>query len=51
MAALVCIVAGAALETVSARSGIVTSSSIDCLIAMPGDAVVEVVANVRTGIR
>lgn len=51
MAGLVCIMAGAALETVSARSGIVTSSSIDCLSAMPGDAVVEVVAKVRTGIR
>lgn len=51
MAGLVCILAGAALETVSARSGIVTSSSIECLSAMPGDAVVEVVAKVQTGIR
>ncbi len=50
MAALTCIMAAAALETVAARSGIVTSSSIDCLSAMPGDAIVEVIARVAAGI-
>lgn len=49
MAALACIVAGTALETVSARSGIVASSSMDYLSAMPGNAVVEVVAKVSAG--
>ena len=49
MAALTCIMAGTALETLTARSGIVTSSSTDYLSAMPGDAVVEVVARVTTG--
>lgn len=49
MAALTCIMAGAALDTVSARSGIVTSSSMDCLSSMPGHALVEVIAKVTTG--
>ena len=49
MAALTCIMAGAALETVSARSGVVTSSSLDCLSAMPGDAIVQVIAKVSAG--
>lgn len=49
MAALTCIIAGTALETLSARSGIVTSSSTDYLSAMPGNAAVEVVARVGAG--
>ena len=50
MAALACIVAGTALDTISARSGIVASSSIDYMSAMPGHAVVEVLAKVSAGI-
>ena len=49
MAALACIVASTALETISARSGIVASSSMDYLSAMPGNAVVEVLAKVSAG--
>ena len=49
MAALTCIMAGAALETLDARSGIATSSSTDYLSGMPGDALVEVIARVTTG--
>ena len=50
MAALACIVAGTALDTISARSGISASNSIDYMSAMPGNAVVEVLAKVSAGI-
>lgn len=49
MAALACVVASTALETMSARSGVTTSSSMDYLSAMPGNAVVEVLATVSAG--
>ena len=49
MAALTCIIAGAALETLGARSGVVTSNTMDCLRAVPVGAVVEVIGRVGTG--
>lgn len=49
MAALTCIIAGAALETLGARSGIVTSNSMHCLRAVPLGTVVEVIGRVCTG--
>ena len=49
MAALTCIVAGAALETLGARSGIVTSNSMHCLRAVPVGAVIDVIGRVCTG--
>ena len=50
MAALTCIVGGAALDTLGPRSGIVTSNSMDCLSAMPVGAVVEIIGRVSAGI-
>lgn len=49
MAALTCIIAGAALDTLGARSGIVTSNSMDCLSAMPVGSVVDIIARVSAG--
>ena len=49
MAALTCIIAGAALETLGARSGIVTSNSMHCLRAVPVGAVVDITGRVCTG--
>lgn len=49
MAAVTCIIAGAALETLGARSGIVTSSTMDCLRAVPVGAIIEVIGKVSTG--
>lgn len=49
MAALTCIVGGAALQTLGARSGIVTSNSMHFLRAVPAGAVVEVIGRVCTG--
>ncbi|KAL3160187.1 hypothetical protein ABBQ32_010950 [Trebouxia sp. C0010 RCD-2024] len=48
MAAVTCIIAAAALETLGARSGIVTSSTMDCMRAVPVGAVVEVIGKVST---
>ncbi|KAL3158495.1 hypothetical protein ABBQ38_010727 [Trebouxia sp. C0009 RCD-2024] len=48
MAAVTCIIAGAALETLGARSGIVTSSTMDCLRAVPVGAIIEVIGKVST---
>lgn len=49
MAALTCIIAGAALETLGARSGIVTSNSMHCLRAVPVGALVDITGRVCTG--
>lgn len=49
MAALACVVAGAALESVSARSGTPAGCSTEYMSAMPGNAVVEVLAKVSAG--
>lgn len=49
MAALTCIIGGAALQTLGARSGIVTSNSMHCLRAVPAGAIVEVIGRVCTG--
>ena len=49
MAALTCIIAAAALDTLGARSDIVTSNSMDCLSAMHVGSVVNIIGRVRTG--
>ena len=49
MAALTCIIAGAALETLGPRSGIAISNSMHCLRAVPVGAVVDVIGRVCTG--
>ena len=49
MAALTCIIAGAALETLGARSGIVTSNSMHCLRGVPVGAHVDITGRVCTG--
>ena len=49
MAALTCITAGAALETLGPRSGIVTSNSMDCLSAVPLGTSIEITGKVSTG--